>query len=431
MACYRVLCRSPSFINFSINMDKAGQTIDVRQKARKMIQERRNSKSGKNSEDDGSNKDSGDRSDKEDNENNKDIAFLSSIKKIIKQNMLNRLDGEISSLGIAYLLGDKTEFSGFLKEQIKDIGVTHLVVISGMHLAILTEILFAFVKRFPRLLKTYIVGFFVVEYVAFIGISASLFRAGLVIFCRLFLDYFGRKANGWRVVLFVGAISLIICPEYITDIAWQLSMLAYIGIIVVYPLIDGFLFEKGNIKKRKRGKDMRDSFWIKQVRALIDLRSGVLVSIAVSLICFPLLIYYFGSFSLISIVATLLLSPILPIIIVGLVFIGCLPDEIYNICYFVGAMSVIGLKVQLWIMKVLSGENLFMITMKKNDWTILLLFLSVTLLLGFLHKKYIKISEEKSSKNYLMMERSCGMKDIATYLIEWKEQSKLWDEQKS
>ena len=166
----------------------------------------------------------------------------------VKRNLQERLDYKISGLATAYLLGDKNNLTSVLKEKIHDVGITHLIVISGMHLAILVGILDKFFKHCSRFSRVYFYCLFILVYVGVVGLTPSLLRATIVVFCQLFTSYFGRKIVPSRILIFVITITLIIDPSFIKDIGWQLSIAAYTGILIFYPLIEGYLFGKGNNK---------------------------------------------------------------------------------------------------------------------------------------------------------------------------------------
>lgn len=81
-----------------------------------------------------------------------------SFRDYIKTNLNNRLNPKISGLAVAYLVGDKSDLDGNLKEEISEIGLTHLIVISGMHLAILVKLLSDGLKPISRLVRSYFCG---------------------------------------------------------------------------------------------------------------------------------------------------------------------------------------------------------------------------------------------------------------------------------
>ena len=114
----------------------------------------------------------------------------------IRQNLLSRLDYEERGLAIAYLLGDKNELTNVTKEKIQEVGVSHLIAISGMHLAILVGIVIKALKSSSKLLKTYFCVAFVLLYVGMIGLTPSLLRATIVIFWSPFCVLFWKKSIG-------------------------------------------------------------------------------------------------------------------------------------------------------------------------------------------------------------------------------------------
>lgn len=354
----------------------------------------------------------------------------------IKQNILSRLDLGSGALAIAYLLGDRTELTSSQKESIRDIGITHLIVVSGLHLEILVGVLLKVLKRFSKFLKVYFCCLFLLLYMELIGATPSLLRAAIVAFCHLFVDYFGRTMKSERIIVLVLSVTLIINPNYIEDIGWQLSMLAYIGILVFYPLIESFLFGKGNNRRGSKIKQQspktlvgfltnKCSEVLTEIRKRMNLKSGILISVAVNLTVLPMLLYHFGSFSLLSIIVTLILSPILPTILLSVGMIGILPSLIYRKIYFLAIGGVLGLKLQILLMKVLEDYQNLSISWPKHHWSSLLLYVFVGLLYFFLKNKNVKVGNDDDGKQDGVIEGSDGMQQIGAYLVEWQEQLEL------
>lgn len=357
----------------------------------------------------------------------------------IKQNILSRLDLGSGALAIAYLLGDRTELTSSQKESIRDIGITHLIVVSGLHLEILVGVLLKVLKRFSKVLKVYFCCLFLLLYMELIGATPSLLRAAIVAFCHLFVDYFGRTMKSERIIVLVLSVTLIINPNYIEDIGWQLSMLAYIGILVFYPLIESFLFGKGNNRRGSKIKQQSPKTLVgfltnkcleglTEIKKRMNLKSGILISVAVNLTVLPMLLYHFGSFSLLSITVTLILSPILPTILLSVGMIGILPSLIYRKIYFLAIGGVLGLKLQILLMKVLEDYQNFSISWPKHHWFSLLLYVFVGLLYFFLKNKNVKVGNDDDGKQDGVIEGSDGMQQIGAYLVEWQEQLELRSE---
>lgn len=341
----------------------------------------------------------------------------------VKRNLQERLDYKISGLATAYLLGDKNNLTSVLKEKIHDVGITHLIVISGMHLAILVGILDKFFKHCSRFSRVYFYCLFILAYVGVVGLTPSLLRATIVVFCQLFASYFGRKIVPSRILIFVITITLIIDPCFIKDIGWQLSIAAYTGILIFYPLIEGYLFGKGNNKSslvRDKKPNMLSRFF-----GLFDFWSYIIMSLSVNLIVFPIILYTFGQFSFLSIVATVILTPLLPIILLNILMIGILPASIYSFLYFYTKTGTELLYMQVWLIDTLSEYQIFTIHAKKGNIWYFALYILVLLLYFFLRREYIKISKSNVNYQNQLVERGKSMQKVGTYLIEWQKQLQL------
>ena len=347
------------------------------------------------------------------------------FRKYIKNNLRERLDPNISSLAIAYLLGDKSGLSNSLKEEIDEVGIAHLVVISGMHLAILVKIISKGLRFASRLVKSYFCVLFIVLYIGMIGLTPSLLRAGFVIFCQLFVSYFGRKLDKRRIIFFTVVVTLLVNPNYIDNLGWQLSMLAYIGILVLDPLIESFLFGEGLNKRRSIKKKNYIAKMLTKVNVILNFRSGFIIAIAVNMMVLPIILYRFGHFSLISIFITLILTPLMPMILFSIAMIGLLPYRLYRYTYFLMGSGVGFLRSQINIIKIFSGVQILSINVKKNNTSFLLLYFLVIILYFFLRKKDVDISKNSTSQNNQSIKGSDGMQDIGTYLIEWQKQLQL------
>lgn len=341
----------------------------------------------------------------------------------VKRNLQKRLDYKINGLATAYLLGDKNNLTSILKEKIHDVGITHLIVISGMHLAILVGILDKFFKHCSRFSRVYFYCLFILAYVGVVGLTPSLLRATIVVFCQLFTSYFGRKIVPSRTLIFVITITLIIDPSFIKDIGWQLSIAAYTGILIFYPLIEGYLFGKGNNKSslvRDKKPNMLSRFF-----GLFDFWSYIIMSLSVNLIVFPIILYTFGQFSFLSIVATAILTPLLPIILLNILMIGMLPDSIYSFLYLYTRTGTELLYMQIWLIDTLSEYQIFTIHAKKGNIWYFALYILVLLLYFFLRREYIKISKSNVNYQNQLVERGKSMQKVGTYLIEWQKQLQL------
>ncbi|MBR2589269.1 ComEC/Rec2 family competence protein [Candidatus Saccharibacteria bacterium] len=228
-----------------------------------------------------------------------------------------------AGLGLGFLLGQKSGVDKGFQESLRVVGLTHIIVASGAHLGVLISIarkIFGRLSRFSSLLSGMV---FMAIFIGITGVSASMLRAGLVVGISLIAWYYGRKIHPLRLILLVAAITLMISPEYLTDLAWLLSFASFSGILIIAPVIARIFY----------GKSKKPGF----------IANTFISSISASLLCTPILIYFYGSFSLISTIANILILPTVSIAM-GLTFL------VGIFAIFVPLIASIAREVALWVL---------------------------------------------------------------------------------
>ena len=215
-----------------------------------------------------------------------DIA--NQIKHTFSNNIRSLFDEDISNLALGYLVGDKSNMSDIFIQKLRLAGLSHLVVTSGFHLSILIEIMKKILNKVSRAATIFGIVAVVVSFISVAGFSASMARASLMSLLGLAAWYFGRKFNPGRLFLYVMALTLIINPRNLTNVGWQLSFIAYFGIIFFAPVLIRFLY----------GHRKPNSF-----------ANALIISISAQLFCLPISIYNFGMFSVAGIIVGLIISP--------------------------------------------------------------------------------------------------------------------------
>jgi competence protein ComEC len=203
-----------------------------------------------------------------------------------------------ASLGKSYLLGMKTGLDKDISENLKLVGLTHVVVASGAHLSILVEVarkIFGRVSRFSGLLFSIL---FILFFMTMVGFSPSILRAGVMAILTLASWYVGRKIAPWRLILITMAFTLMLNPMFLAELGFLLSFASYIGIMMLGPSISKFFYGE-----KKPG----------------FVASVIITTVAATLMTLPITLYYFGQVSIISILANLLILPTLPLAM-GLTF---------------------------------------------------------------------------------------------------------------
>jgi competence protein ComEC len=215
-------------------------------------------------------------------------------KKIIDDQVFYPQSGVLSAM----ILGYKKDIPLDLRENFSKIGVSHIVAISGMHLVIVSVILYwlLIMLGFWRQQAFYLIVFLLWLYIIMIGLPASAVRAGIMISIVLWGRHIGRVNNLNTTLFLVAAFILFFNPFFLLgDIGFQLSFLAVLGIIHLTPIFLSFL---------------------KKVKTFDKIKDILAVTFAAQIFTLPLAVFYFGFIPVLSLPVNLIFIPLLPIIFV-------------------------------------------------------------------------------------------------------------------
>lgn len=217
-----------------------------------------------------------------------DLTFVNKINRgILKSIYDNVSDSMTASLMSAVIINERTALDKDVWDDYSRTGVVHIIAISGMHITLFVTIVFfllSFIKnkKYEKWKYGIAIGF-VWLYVALTGLPPSAVRAGImftIIGIGIILD---RKQIAYNTLFFTAFLSLLIQPNWLWDVGFQLSFLSVLSI---------FLFFEPIKKCVKTKKKIVEFLW-----------STIAVSISVQILLTPLLIYYFHQFTIWSVVA--------------------------------------------------------------------------------------------------------------------------------
>ncbi|MBR2465767.1 MAG: ComEC/Rec2 family competence protein [Clostridia bacterium] len=171
---------------------------------------------------------------------------LSLIRENISRQSMLTMGEDAGSLFAAVFMGQRSYLSPRLSLDFGRIGISHILALSGMHLAILaiglTKILSLFgISKKPR---TVIIIFLIVFYMALTGFSVSVVRAGIMLIISSLLYLFASaKDLPTNLAISVFLICLI-TPYAVFDISLWLSAFATFGIVAMTDIASQKLRKK-------------------------------------------------------------------------------------------------------------------------------------------------------------------------------------------
>ena len=213
-----------------------------------------------------------------------------------------------AALANGMLLGIESGIPEDVSEAFKATGTTHVIVISGSNIALLSGVLMAGLSQIlgkRRAAFPTIAG--IVIYVLLVGADAAALRAGLMGSLFILAIYFGRRSTAYVSLCASALFMTALNPLTLWDIGFQLSFMATLGLILFTPTIEDH-FERLLARKLSRER-MRHVMGI--------LNDALIVTLAAQVTTLPVIVYYFGRISLISLVTNFFILPAQPPIMTG------------------------------------------------------------------------------------------------------------------
>ena len=232
--------------------------------------------------------------------------LVSDIRLKISNTLKKRSDFQTGAFLTALITGNREDLDGNTRLNFSRIGISHVLALSGMHLAILSMALTKLltIVGINKKIRTGIISVFTISYMALTGFSPSVFRAGVMLLIAGMLFLLSRSFDS-ITSLFIAVAIIVICTPYaVFDLSLWLSAFATLGVVVFAEL-----------KREMNGSETNSKEDSKIKRVLLKLRDGVVVSLFAFGATFAISALKFGAFSILSVITTLIFSVFIEIMI--------------------------------------------------------------------------------------------------------------------
>jgi competence protein ComEC len=211
--------------------------------------------------------------------------------------LAEKLDGLFPENQAGYmkslLIGLRVDLDPLQFQQFSNLGLTHILAISGMQVAVFCAVVLWILRKLRLtkesglLITISLLPFFIL----FTGSSPSVVRAGLMAMITLYAIRRNWLKDGLKLLCLVGWLMLIWHPYFVLDVSFQLSFAVTYGLIVGVP-------------------------WVSQLLPKQKLINSTLaVTTVAQWVSFPLTIYYFNQFSLLSWLANIIMVPFISFVV--------------------------------------------------------------------------------------------------------------------
>jgi len=212
---------------------------------------------------------------------------------------------DTASVCLAMFTGNRDSISSDIKESFSESGITHILCVSGMHLAILTGGIYFLLTALSvhKKLKCVLIIAICIFYTAFTGFSLSTVRACIMCSVGYFGMMLGKKTDGYISLFLSLFIICTVSPYSVFDISLLLSFSATLGIICMSefsPTYDG-----------------KNPF----IRMIYGLLGSIYCNVGAAFFTLPICAFFFKEFSVMSIISTLIVSVFVGFLLISLLIL--------------------------------------------------------------------------------------------------------------
>lgn len=269
----------------------------------------------------------------------------------LKQYIYNKCNNKYLAL---FITGNKSLLEDNIYTSYQNIGVAHLLAISGMHIAVLIKILKKLFKYIPVNISNILIIIILIYYLYIVNYSVSVIRVILFFIINLINKQYNLELNNIKILLLTCFILLIYNPFYIYNLSFKYSFLASLGVI---------LSSKYNSNN-----------YIKNL---------LIISLFTLLLTLPITINLNYEINLILFISNLILIPLVTFIIFPLSLCTLIFPFIINIYVFITSIME-------YIVNILSSINIFTIIIPKLTIIfIIIYYLIIFIFIKTDYKRYL------------------------------------------
>ncbi len=264
---------------------------------------------------------------------------LLKIRELFGDRLYCCFDSLSAKVSEAVVTGNRSFLPSDVSDSFKTAGAYHVLVISGMHLALAASFVMFLFGLLPISRKTvYILEMiFVFFYMLVTGFGVSVVRAGIMLFVCTLGKISGSRYDPITSVIFAAMLMLLKNPFALLGLSFVYSFAAVFGIEIFYPGMMSFL-EK-YIKKLPYFLSL----------AADGLSSVVFMSISANIMLLPFEMLFGTAEPLRSVVAGTLLSvPSTAVVTIGLIF-ACVPHGFHFLIMPLRVIMALAVRLSLLI----------------------------------------------------------------------------------
>ena len=276
-------------------------------------------------------------------------SWIANLRERIRDILQENLSEENIGIAQALILGDTSQITTSSRILYRDLGISHILSVSGFHIGLVAFFVFGFfqfifnllpesistvfIKRFSAIMALIVSGL----YVLLSGANPPALRAYIMVWAIFSAIFFDKRAISIRSLYIAAFLLLCYRPVLLMSISFQLSFIAVLCLIGIYIFMKPFF----------KGKNFIG-------RILLLFIGYCLLNLIVTLVTAPFVLYTFHQIPMYSVLGNLLFGFIFSFAIIPLLFINVLfietplaPHLLFAIDYLLNVVRFIGMPISL------------------------------------------------------------------------------------
>lgn len=316
----------------------------------------------------------------------------------IAQRIETALPHQSGAFAKALLIGDRSGIDEPALEALRKSGLAHILAISGMHVALVSGTIFAFIRLFLvfipslgvkiRAEKWAALGALcaAIIYLVYSGAAISTWRAVIMMGIFYVAIMMSRPALTTRNVIIAAVLILLIWPFSMLEAGFQMSFAATLALIIAFSSLR--FWSKRSVKTKPRSFSKTNTSIPKGILLFAAKFFGFILfsSFVAGFATMPFALYHFDNFAPLGLVGNILAMPIISLIVMpfGILAMVFMPYGLEAT-----ALKVMGYGIDLinQIAFAVSAHSLSKITPPDITLSMVLCTALALLMLIFLHKR--------------------------------------------
>lgn len=231
------------------------------------------------------------------------LGKLGAVKRLLSNNLRQLLPGDEGKVLCSLLLGESYRVPQEVSKAYAAAGTSHILSVSGYHIAVIAGFVALLLRRLHLhyRLSSLCIILFLLAYLVLVGFTPSATRAVVMAVLHQLALLVGRKGDSLTALAVAGLVLCGLSPLTASDVGFQLSFMATLGILLLSPRLNTALGARLGTARFEKARE----FFV----------SALSVTLCATLFTLPVIVLSFEQLALYAPLTNLLVAPLMPLLL--------------------------------------------------------------------------------------------------------------------